>query len=291
MKLVVTMLVRDQLDIVAAAIEYYLAQGVHAIIVTDNRSADGTLAVLEDYEAAGAIVLIQEPGNDYRQSEWVTRMARLAATDYDADWVINTDADEFWRASDSALGLVEVLAARPTTVGVVSATRHDLRGRGGHERGWFRRLRWLDRQTVSERGTPLTPKVAHAASASVVVTMGNHDVTGVTGERDDSGQLEIVHVPLRSWRQFEGKIRLGGLAVQENKDFSDEVAWHWRADYKRLESGELEAEYWARSLKGLELIRGMSTARFRRERLLHRTLKNLRTDALLPHRLNQSLRA
>ena len=40
--------------------------------------------------------MIQEPGEDLRDGEWVTRMARLAATEFGADWVINSDADEFW---------------------------------------------------------------------------------------------------------------------------------------------------------------------------------------------------
>ena len=45
---------------------------------------------------SGHVRLIREPGEDLRQNEWVTRMARLAATEYGADWVINSDADEFW---------------------------------------------------------------------------------------------------------------------------------------------------------------------------------------------------
>ena len=54
------------------------------------RSSSGT-------SREGHLHLIREPGDDLRQTEWVTRMARLAAVRYlGADWVIDADADEFW---------------------------------------------------------------------------------------------------------------------------------------------------------------------------------------------------
>ena len=64
--------------------------------------------MLEQYARSGHVHLIHEPGEDLRQDEWVTRMARLAATEYGADWVINSDADEFWWPRGASLA--EVLA-------------------------------------------------------------------------------------------------------------------------------------------------------------------------------------
>ena len=96
MKLVMTLLVRDEQDIIRENIEYHLAQGVDFFIATDNRSVDATTNILKEYEARGLLHYIYEGSDDYSQHAWVTRMARMAYKEFGADWVINNDADEFW---------------------------------------------------------------------------------------------------------------------------------------------------------------------------------------------------
>lgn len=52
-----TLLVRDEQDIIRENIEFHLSQGVSFFIVTDNLSADGTAAILKEYEEMGGAVL------------------------------------------------------------------------------------------------------------------------------------------------------------------------------------------------------------------------------------------
>ena len=130
MKLVMTLLARNEADVVDAQIAFHLHAGVDFVIATDNASSDGTSEVLERYERAGRLRLLREPGDDMRQAEWVTRMARLAATEHGADWVIHSDADEFWwprggslkdvsracrRGSGSSAGAGAISCPAPTT--------------------------------------------------------------------------------------------------------------------------------------------------------------------------------
>ena len=109
MKIVMTMMVRDEIDVLAAMIEHHLDQGVDLIIATDNASVDGTTELLEAYEAAGKVELHHDPEHRKQQGVVVTRMARRAYTEHGADWVINADADEFFVPADRRLTLREAL--------------------------------------------------------------------------------------------------------------------------------------------------------------------------------------
>ena len=95
MMLVLTLLCRDEADILESMLRFHLAQGVDRIIATDNGSVDGSLEILQRFERRGQLTLLQETEQTHDQAVWVTRMARMAAA-MGADWVINSDADEFW---------------------------------------------------------------------------------------------------------------------------------------------------------------------------------------------------
>ena len=163
--------VRDEGDILEANLRFHHALGVDHFVVTDNGSTDETTEILGRYEKAGLVTVINEPGTDYRAAGagWLTQMARLAATEFDADWVVHTDADEFWWPVSGSL--TDTLAGVPARYGVVVAPRVEFVGRPDGP-GTF-----AERLTIREARSRLTPKVAHRAEPDVVsMDRGAHDV-------------------------------------------------------------------------------------------------------------------
>lgn len=240
MKLVMTLLVRDLADIVAANIEYHLSRGVDHIIVTDNGSVDETRDIVGSY-AREDVTLIDEPGDDYDQSGWVTRMARLAWK-MGADWVINDDADELWWPHDG--DLKAVFASVPPEAGSVVVPRANflpVRRLAGHA---FEEMVYRDVVSVNGLGRPLQPKVAHRAAPDVTVAPGNHAVeSAALGPAVVSDDILIFHYPHRSYEQLERKIATGGPAVERNTRVSKAMFDVWRELYKRLRAGKLRAWY------------------------------------------------
>jgi hypothetical protein len=206
-KIVMTLLVRDEIDIVDEFLRYHLGCGVDFVIATDHRSSDGTTDVLRTYERAGSLHLIQEQSEVFRQAEWVTRMARLAATDFDADWVINSDVDEFWWPRDATLR--EVLECVPPRFGLVQGLwRHFvLRPETGDP--FYERMTARRRPSTVETSPYVAAvKAIHRSDPNVLVGRGNHKAfgRGLVPLRDWL-PLEVLHFPIRTREQLERKYR------------------------------------------------------------------------------------
>jgi hypothetical protein len=207
MKLIQTLVVRDEVDIVGTQIAYHLNAGIDFVLATDHDSVDGTTEVLEALERDGHLRLIREQG-EMREQRWRTRMARLAATEYGADWVINTDADEFWMPRGGTLK--EVLGAVPEPFGVVWAlSRHFVpRPDDGAHFADRMTLRVSPAAPLNDPRSPFRPhlKAAHRADPRVHVGFGSHLVrTDRWASLHHWHPADVLHFPFRSLEQWERK--------------------------------------------------------------------------------------
>lgn len=277
MKLVMTLLARDEADVIDAQLAFHLNAGVDFVVATDNRSEDGTRDVLEWYAREGVLHLISEPGEDLRQGEWVTRMARLAATEFGADWIINSDADEFWWPRASSLK--RALESIPPRYGAVHAfVRHFPPGLD--DGGFF-----ADRMTfrlspaapLVDPASPYQPyrKIIHRADPNVVVSRGNHalletSLVLLTGWYP----VEVLHFPIRSVEQIRRK------AAQQWSAFAKSArgrgtAYHEKAFFAGQE-GRTQEYYDALVVEGDVLERGLREGSLVRDTRLRDALRALR---------------
>jgi hypothetical protein len=221
-KLVMTLLVRNEADIIETNLDYHLAQGVDHVIVTDHGSSDGTDGLLRRYEQAGAVTMLRAEGDEHHQSVRVTRMARLAVSRHAADWVINNDADEFWWPLSGSLR--DVFASIPAEYGQIEVQRRDFLPRPQAPGPFYSRLVYRDTQSLNPSGGPLEPKVAHRADPNVVVDPGNHSISGTELRGAPAAELlEIFHFPMRGYEQFERKVIQTGIGYEKLQYRSPEV--------------------------------------------------------------------
>ncbi len=183
-RLVATLLVRNEEDIVGANIEHHVEHGVSHFIVTDNASTDRTREILGKYPEV--VEVIDEPCLEHRQSEWVTRMARLACK-LDPHWIVHLDADELW------CGLTQLrLAAKPA----VASTKMFLHPPRLVRFDLHRLRYYLD---FEDAGLPGESKVMHRPDPEIVIVHGNH---GCNRDTEFTKAVWRHHYPVRCWEQF-----------------------------------------------------------------------------------------
>ncbi|TML04344.1 MAG: hypothetical protein E6G36_06530, partial [Actinobacteria bacterium] len=282
MKLVVTVLARDEADVIDAQISFHLNAGADFVIATDNNSRDGTTEILEGYVREGVLHLIHEPAEGLRQGEWVTRMARLAATDFGADWVINTDADEFWWPRGGSLK--EVLAAVPEQYGIVQAFWRSFVPRPDDDAFFADRMivRLSQQAPINDPTSFYRPviKVAHRADPHVLVARGNHTLL-------DSSflplatwhPLEVLHFPLRSRAQWTRKVQLQGDAFTKHIERAG-TGYHLKG-YDALRAGRIDEQYESLVVDDAALERGIADGTLGADSRLRDALRTLRAGGRL----------
>jgi|GEM_PF-1029763 len=264
-----TLLVSDEADTLEPLIDYHLDRGVDFLLVTANRATDEVLEKVARYVDAGAARLIREESTVYAQSEWVTRMARLAATEHGADWVINGDADEFfWPEAGT---LKEILAAVPPEYGVLEVPFCHFVPRLEVQDSFVEDMTVREVRSLKPGGGAVFAKAVHRAAPDVEVSMGNHRVSG-TGLEELRAWQPIVglHFPFRGFAEFERRvardIRSEGQATVAERfgpRFELHRAGRLREAYEREVPGEREIE---EGIREGRLVRDERLKRFFAER-------------------------
>ena len=244
-----SILVRNEEDIIEDNILFHHKQGVDAFIVGNNASTDTTRARVEALARQIPIHILDFPDGAYWQTRWRTQMARLAYTKYNAWWVISNDADEFWFAD--AGNLKEALNPRKA---ILRARRVNmLTSKDGppyylspwrvcapiHYRSKYQQEAIQMALTLAR----LPPKVVVNPRGLFFIRGGNHRAFhlwswGIPSTLED---IWIYHFPIRSYAEF-----LSGVE-QKRRIFKNHpatrVGRHDHRWVKLLNAGKLEEEY------------------------------------------------
>ncbi len=245
-RIVMTLLVKNEEQMLAENLEFHHRMGVDAFIITDNNSTDRTPEIIEHYRKIGWVVeVIEERATDYEQKRWVDRMVWLAKTKHHAQWVINADADEFWYAPDE--NLPQLLSTVTANV-LHCEVRNMLPEADRHWTQWAHTTRAVPSGETNYNLSPYSlyvpqvGKVMHRAAGYLQISMGNHKVKMFPYRKADAGII-VYHYNIRSREQFLQKMINGGRQLEQHK--SKHGGRHWRYFYALYKESEarLSAEY------------------------------------------------
>lgn len=244
-----TLLVRDEQDILEKNICFHLNHGVDFIVATDNGSIDHTPYILEKYKKNGVLAYKTINTYTYEQSAWVSDMAEVAVKEYGATHLFHCDADEFWfpqsgnlkdvLPEENQVFFVPVINYLPTHLGIRALLRKQT-------------IVAKPFPDVAQRGEKSSktyllhiphPKIMTTAQFTHIA-QGNHTViTSQNFKRVNMKNIHIHHFPVRSYATFETKVVNGGSSYEKNPNKDPNMGWQWKEWYEYYKVGMLPTVY------------------------------------------------
>lgn len=262
-RLVMTLLVRNEVDVIEGNLRFHLDHGVDFIVAMDNGSSDGTTEVLEEYAKKGVVHLIREPSRVFHQHAWVNAMGKLAYSNFSADIIFHADADEIWYPASGSLKS-ELCFKMQVDVLSVPVRNMMMANKDGRERFPQDVAYEISRPIAKPVRTVMNEvnqrsfllyrhpnKVIYRTRMGYAeVVHGNHGISPSTTLcnliKKPSHDIEILHFSVRGIEQFFRKTVTSGEGLENlDKYIGSEAikAWHIKRWYALHAQGRLGEEY------------------------------------------------
>ncbi len=232
--IIATLLVKNEEDIIEHTLTHHINQeNIDFIIATNNNSKDNTKNILKKFKEVK--VIIDETGTDHNQSAWVTRMANIAMK-YQPKWIVHLDADEFW----CNLHLLKNYSKEIKYLKINKIYNHICLDKTfSFESTKF----YCKQEELINIGIANTPaKIIHKPVGNFIIENGNHNlITDPKMHPIYDDEILIHHYPVRSYKQFERKVKDGAESLI--KLGLSGVGQHWINWYELYKNNELEQEY------------------------------------------------
>ena len=243
MKIVSVSIVRNEADLIEVFVRYHL-QIVDHMIIINHRSVDSTSKILDALIAEGLSISVLK-NNSLRQPQGsaLNMALKKAVNEFDADWVLPLDADEFI-CSNGGGNISEIISgfSGKTIINIPWRTYVPLASDNVDETNILNRVQHCRKNESNQTYKALVPKFL-AKKRQGTLRFGSHHYKGKyfyigkKFEDKNTDKLFLAHFPIRDAEQVQVKAIMGWLSVLAKPDRGSVENFHLRRLYDGFKDG------------------------------------------------------